>query len=54
MPWDAAPSRRRRVVGKAEYLSKGDNPRFVVLTLGNAAHRGCAAVTSSVILGCAS
>ena len=26
-------SRRRRVVGKAEYLSKGDNPRFVVTNL---------------------
>ena len=26
-------SRRRRVVGKAEYLSKGENPRFVT-TLG--------------------
>ena len=26
-------SRRRRVVGKAEYLSKGENPRFVVTNL---------------------
>ena len=26
-------SRRRRVVGKAEYLSKGANPRFVVTSL---------------------
>ena len=26
-------SRRRRVVGKAEYLSKGANPRFVVTNL---------------------
>ena len=26
-------SRSRRVVGKAEYLSKGENPRFVVTTL---------------------
>ena len=26
-------SRRRRVMGKAEYLSKGDNPRFVVTNL---------------------
>jgi hypothetical protein len=27
-------SRRRRVVGKAEYLAKGENPRFVVTSLG--------------------
>jgi len=27
-------SRARRVVGKAEYLSKGENPRFVVTSLG--------------------
>ena len=26
-------SRRRRVIGKAEYLSKGPNPRFVVTSL---------------------
>ena len=28
-------SRRRRVVGKAEYLSKGENPRFVVTNLSS-------------------
>ena len=27
-------SRHRRVVGKAQYLSKGPNPRFVVTNLG--------------------
>jgi hypothetical protein len=27
-------SRERRVVGKAEYLAKGENPRFVVTSLG--------------------
>jgi len=27
-------SRRRRVIGKAEYLAKGENPRFVVTSLG--------------------
>lgn len=27
-------SRQRRVVGKAEYLSKGENPRFVVTSFG--------------------
>ena len=27
-------SRRRRVIGKAEYLGKGENPRFVVTNLG--------------------
>ena len=34
-------SRKRRVVGKAEYLSKGENPRFVVTNLSprNAAAR---------------
>ena len=30
-------SRARRVVGKAEYLAKGDNPRFVVTSLTAAA-----------------
>jgi len=30
-------SRRRRVIGKAEYLAKGENPRFVVTSLGAAA-----------------
>jgi Transposase DDE domain group 1 len=29
-------SRRRRVIGKAEYLAKGENPRFVVTSLGAA------------------
>jgi hypothetical protein len=29
-------SRGRRVVGKAEYLSKGENPRFVVTSLSSA------------------
>jgi hypothetical protein len=29
-------SRARRVVGKAEYLSKGENPRFVVTSLSSA------------------
>ena len=33
-------SRRRRVVGKAEYLSKGENPRFVVTNLP--AHKAAA------------
>ena len=33
-------SRRRRVVGKAEYLPKGENPRFVVTNLP--ARRACA------------
>jgi hypothetical protein len=28
-------SRQRRVVGKAEYLAKGENPRFVVTNLAN-------------------
>jgi hypothetical protein len=28
-------TRERRVVGKAEYLSKGANPRFVVTSLGS-------------------
>jgi len=27
-------SRRRRLIGKAEYLGKGENPRFVVTNLG--------------------
>lgn len=26
-------SRKRRVVGKAEYMSKGENPRFVVTNI---------------------
>jgi len=26
-------SRARRVIGKAEYLAKGENPRFVVTSL---------------------
>jgi hypothetical protein len=30
-------SRERRVVGKAEYLAKGENPRFVVTSLATAA-----------------
>ena len=30
-------SQRRRVIGKAEYLQKGENPRFVVTSLGTAA-----------------
>jgi len=30
-------SRRRRVIGKAEHLAKGENPRFVVTSLGSAA-----------------
>jgi Transposase DDE domain group 1 len=30
-------SRRRRVIGKAEYLAKGENPRFVVTSLPAAA-----------------
>jgi DDE family transposase len=30
-------SRRRRVIGKAEYLAKGENPRFVVTSLEAAA-----------------
>jgi Transposase DDE domain group 1 len=30
-------SRRRRVIGKAEYLAKRENPRFVVTSLGSAA-----------------
>ena len=29
-------TRERRVVGKAEYLAKGENPRFVVTSLGRA------------------
>jgi hypothetical protein len=31
-------SRERRVVGKAEYLAKGENPRFVVTSLAAAAY----------------
>lgn len=32
-------SKARRVVGKAEHLAKGPNPRFVVTSLSNAVHR---------------
>jgi len=32
--------RRRRVIGKAEHLSKGSNPRFIVTSLGAAAGEG--------------
>jgi hypothetical protein len=28
-------SRQRRVVGKAEYLAKGENPRFIVTSIGS-------------------
>jgi hypothetical protein len=34
-------SRTRRVVGKAEHLAKGSNPRFVVTSLSTAAFDGC-------------
>jgi hypothetical protein len=36
-------SRARRVIGKAEYLAKGENPRFVVTSIG-AAERPAAAL----------
>ena len=37
-------SRERRVVGKAEHLAKGANPRFVVTSLPARARVGAAAV----------
>jgi hypothetical protein len=33
-------SRERRVVGKAEYLDKGENPRFIVTSIGRAEYDG--------------
>ena len=35
-------SRSRRVIGKAEYLEKGENPRFVVTSLSAQEYGGCA------------
>ena len=34
-------SRSRRVIGKAEYLEKGENPRFVVTSLSAQEYGGC-------------
>lgn len=34
-------SQQRRVVGKAEYLAKGPNPRFVVTSLAEEQRQGC-------------